>query len=455
MGTLLAKQDKKTQSKTFLNIRSQIKKINLEDIFEVVQYIHEQYPKCYSMVFEVFDDIFGCLMLDSKPLFDRIQEYGLVDIYEALVTFVVFCGDPFESKAIFLFRLFDFDSSFNLDKEELRKTFSIVLKAVCKVVGMSFPEEDLTKILADACFNMIDVDQSGFIDFQEFKDWLDQDFQLQDFLLKYTKTNTYINGKRRMLQELQEFGKGFLEISNGERQVEKEKIKQYLQKKLADFDPQLIETLFSVLENYSKKNSLQSTNMVKKVDFLEVMKVWSAFSASDYDNENSLHVQDLKILLWIYEDSEPNQFKVTSEKNAIDYDKSGTIERVEWLEYIMQKDKSDELKSSLKKAFEKYQDKNQIISQGNLKDILYESYVVQNDLTLNQFNQEKKKQNLDKFYKEMIRNLKIKQVEQFDWFEFKNFLDEIIENNQNLFNSIIDPSNIANQINLESNSHDK
>lgn len=55
-------------------------------------------------------------MDDTEPLFKVLAEYKLVNTYEALAVFGIFCGDEFEIKAGFLFRLFDFDMSYTLVK---------------------------------------------------------------------------------------------------------------------------------------------------------------------------------------------------------------------------------------------------------------------------------------------------------------------------------------------------
>ena len=47
-----------------------------------------------------------------------------------------------------------------------------------------------------------------------------------------------------------------------------------------------------------------------KIDFMNMMKGWCAFSASDINENNFLDIKELKILLWIYTDKKPDDFKV-------------------------------------------------------------------------------------------------------------------------------------------------
>jgi len=46
----------------------------------------------------------------------------LVNIFEALACFCIFSGESYETKCQFIFRLFDFDCSNTLEKDEIIKT---------------------------------------------------------------------------------------------------------------------------------------------------------------------------------------------------------------------------------------------------------------------------------------------------------------------------------------------
>ncbi len=71
-----------------------------------------------------------------------------------------------------------------------------------------------------------------------------------------------------------------------------------------------------------------------KRDFIDVMRAWCAFSASDFNSHNELSTQELKILIWIYTDEEPSDFKLRQDMINIDTDHSGTIDRGEWIRYL-------------------------------------------------------------------------------------------------------------------------
>jgi hypothetical protein len=67
--------------------------------------------------------------------------------------------------------------------------------------------------------------------------------------------------------------------------------------------------------------------MVTKRDFIDVIRAWSAYEAADYNKLHKLNIKELKILVWIYEDQEPDDFYVRNQLIKIDKDCSGDIDR--------------------------------------------------------------------------------------------------------------------------------
>ena len=128
-------------------------------------------------MFKEFNDVFGILMDDTEPLFNKLQELKMVDIYEALACFGLFCGDSFENKCAFVFRLFDFDNSNTIEKTELVKTVNCVLRAICKVVGLPLPKMEFLESLANACFMMINKEKNTQITFSEFYTWVSGNYE--------------------------------------------------------------------------------------------------------------------------------------------------------------------------------------------------------------------------------------------------------------------------------------
>ena len=68
--------------------------------------------------------------------------------------------------------------------------------------------------------------------------------------------------------------------------------------------------------------------------FKHVMAIWSAFSANDINNDNELDSNEVKTLFWLFDGAKPTMEKIQRETAIMDSDKSGTIDRLEWLAYL-------------------------------------------------------------------------------------------------------------------------
>ena len=64
------------------------------------------------------------------------------------------------------------------------------------------------------------------------------------------------------------------------------------------------------------------------------MNIWSAFSANDINGDNELDVNEVKTLFWLFDGKKPTNEKIKRETEIMDEDKSGTIDRLEWLAYL-------------------------------------------------------------------------------------------------------------------------
>ena len=71
------------------------------------------------------------------------------------------------------------------------------------------------------------------------------------------------------------------------------------------------------------------------------MKIWSAFSANDINNDNVLDSQEIKTLFWLFDGKKPSREKIARETKIMDEDCSGTVDRLEWLAYLSSKGKGD------------------------------------------------------------------------------------------------------------------
>ena len=89
--------------------------------------------------------------------------------------------------------------------------------------------------------------------------------------------------------------------------------------------------------------------IITEKQFTHIMKIWSAFSANDINNDNELDANEVKTLFWLFDGQKPTLEKIQRETEIMDEDKSGTIDRLEWLAYLCSA--GSEGKSGFKKDY--------------------------------------------------------------------------------------------------------
>ena len=89
----------------------------------------------------------------------------------------------------------------------------------------------------------------------------------------------------------------------------------------------ILNRLYLIMD-YNNKGAITET------EFMTIMKPWASFSATDINNDNELDVIELKTLIWLTDGEEPDGKRVAKDLKLIDDDKSGTIDRIEWIQYL-------------------------------------------------------------------------------------------------------------------------
>ena len=113
----------------------------------------------------------------------------------------------------------------------------------------------------------------------------------------------------------------------GTRYVEYGLLVKEIDKKLTHIDKE-IRTQLYYLFNY------EGDSIINEVSFNHIMKIWSAFSANDLNNDNELDAFEMKTLFWLFDGKKPSRERIEREKLIMDADCSGTIDRLEWLAYL-------------------------------------------------------------------------------------------------------------------------
>lgn len=191
-------------------------------------------------------------------------------------------------------------------------------------------------------------------------------------------------------------------------------------------------------QRISLKKSMtgSSQKIIRFSAYTNVMKAWASFSAADLNFDNYLSINELKMLLWIYEDEEPNEWRIKAEMKEIDQDENQTIDRLEWLKHLCvedQKSGKQIFRSEVKRLFEKYDKKNLgYLSSSQVKKLIKNTFKGY----LKKAKDEKTKYNLtmiiSSLSKEIMEALNIDGDKNLNWSEFKYFIDKTLEKQENL-----------------------
>ena len=100
-----------------------------------------------------------------------------------------------------------------------------------------------------------------------------------------------------------------------------------MDKELSEFNADVRKKLFFLLAQRDSK-------LISGEEFMDMMKIWCAFSANDINNDNELDAQETKMLFWLVDGKKPTAQKIKREREIMDTDKSGTIDRLEWMAYL-------------------------------------------------------------------------------------------------------------------------
>ena len=100
---------------------------------------------------------------------------------------------------------------------------------------------------------------------------------------------------------------------------------------MQEIRPHIRDKLFMILD-YENKGA------VSEFEYYTVMKPWASFSATDINNDNELDVGELKTLIWLIDEEEPSEIRVQRDLKIMDADGSGTIDRLEWIQYLASPD---------------------------------------------------------------------------------------------------------------------
>jgi Ca2+-binding EF-hand superfamily protein len=122
-----------------------------------------------------------------------------------------------------------------------------------------------------------------------------------------------------------------------------------LDKMMPNIEPKVREQLYMLMD-------YEGHSILSRSDYETIVTPWASFSATDVNDDNELDISELKTLLWLNYGKEPSNLKLQSEMKLIDSDGSGTIDRLEFIKYLVSPDSecgAEYFDFELRKAFDR------------------------------------------------------------------------------------------------------
>ena len=353
MGNLLGLQKKRSQKQQEIGeshheIITLLKRKQIDDLLDVEEYLNEQYPQTTLFAREEFVDVFGILLDDrAESAFEIFRNaQGLCDKYEILAAMALLNGDDLEVRSNYIFRLFDFDRSRNIDLNEFVLSASSAINGLCKMVGQPTPQANQIEEYASDVYYENDQDQNNTLDIEEIRKYIIESEELQEFLFRYSNVNTFQLAEkkfRKIYYQLQEIyiatakATGEKDFSRTDCYEFRNQVRTYYQKAgIKDYSQDNWKILLRYLQDVSRvfDKTIQKPRISLDA-FQHVMRAWVAFDVCDADESDTIDLTELKFMLFCFDDfNKPDNWRVREEMDIIDKNKDATVSREEWIDSL-------------------------------------------------------------------------------------------------------------------------
>ena len=126
---------------------------------------------------------------------------------------------------------------------------------------MEIPSLKILEEIANNCFDKIDFDKNGHIEFEEFLTWFNQNDEFHDFLLKFSGTQSYPNAKRRFGELMVNCEAVFNTVSADKHSARFNDLAKAFDDKFQGIEKNEIDSVWKLIKKSNKKN-----NIAKNVD---------------------------------------------------------------------------------------------------------------------------------------------------------------------------------------------
>ena len=134
-----------------------------------------------------FDLLCSTYINNPKPLFDFLRDGQLISFSEAFIACVFFCKHAdYDSRVKVVFSLFDSDGGGELDRKEFNKLMTSTIYGLARLAGLPIPTKPRVNEYLSEMLRHIDEDGSGSVEYTELKAFVDNNMEIQDFILRYS-----------------------------------------------------------------------------------------------------------------------------------------------------------------------------------------------------------------------------------------------------------------------------
>ena len=108
-------------------------------------------------------------------------------------------------------------------------------------------------------------------------------------------------------------------------------LRKHINSRMPHINKEILDKLYEIM--------LYDGNKVMKArDYDQIMLPMACFSATDINDDNELDISELKNLFWLLDGKEPENARVLMEMGSIDRDGGGSVDRLEWIQYLVSPD---------------------------------------------------------------------------------------------------------------------
>ena len=360
-----------------LDIKNDLVYVNIPKIIEVAGVLNDICPAETHLNQYDFEDIFSLCLKHPTKLFETLKETldgeteEVVSIYEAITAMTFLCHDEYEKKMTYIFQIFDFDQNFTLTKTEFELTVTAGCRALTKLLkNVETPSNKEIQELANSIFLRSDKNMSNTVTVEELLEYFNSNYRLQNFLLIYTHSTSHENAIRRFNEKLEQAKNAYQTYLNTE--------------KYKDTHCELSKTLANIFEisesyvNYQillAKRNQESADIDKQL-YDSICKAVASYKAIDTTNEEKIYECNYYLIIWLYDEEEPDDYKVKVGIDQLDTNRDECISLDEWIKYLCLHDNqtnTHNFKGKLRKIFVRHDsDHSGVLEKSEAVQAIYE-----------------------------------------------------------------------------------